>query len=110
MIRNFALQITQRELGVHWVDCFVQQHPDQLISKWTTGIDNSHHKADSERKYSLYFNLLRKKIDQYHIEARHIYNMYDKSFMLGVVGRSKRIFRRTSYKEGKRRSTIQDGS
>jgi hypothetical protein len=36
--------------------------------------------------------------------------MDEKGFMLGVVGRSKRIFSRTSYKEGKRRSTIQDGS
>ena len=30
--------------------------------------------------------------------------------MLGVVGRSKRIFNRSSYEEGKRKSTIQDGS
>jgi hypothetical protein len=42
MIRNFASQIAQRELGVHWVDRFVQQHPDQLISKWTTAMDNGH--------------------------------------------------------------------
>jgi hypothetical protein len=72
-------------------------------------MDNSCHKADSGSKYSLYFNLLRKKIDQYHVEERHIYNMDEKGFMLGVVGRSKRIFSRTSYEERKRRSTIQDG-
>jgi hypothetical protein len=30
--------------------------------------------------------------------------------MLGVVGRSKRIFSKASYEDGKRRSTIQDGS
>ena len=73
-------------------------------------MDNSRHKADSGRKYSLYFDLLREKIEQYHIEPRHMYNMDEKGFMLGVVGRSKRIFSRTSYEEGKRRSTIQDGS
>jgi hypothetical protein len=39
-----------------------------------------------------------------------MYNMDEKGFMLGVVGRSKRIFSRTSYEEGKRRSTIQNGS
>ena len=33
MIRNFASQIAQREVGVRWVDRFVQRHPDELISK-----------------------------------------------------------------------------
>jgi hypothetical protein len=75
MIRNFASQIAQRELGVHWVDRLIQRYPEQLISKWTTAMDKSRHKADSESKYSLYFNLLREKIDQYHVEARHVYNM-----------------------------------
>jgi hypothetical protein len=110
MIQNFASQIAQRELGVHWVDRFVKRYPDELISKWTTAMDNSCHKADSGSKYSLYFNLLREKIEQYHVEPRHTYNMDEKGFMLGVVGRSKKIFSRTLYKEGKRRSTIQDGS
>jgi hypothetical protein len=91
----YTSQIAQRELGVHWVDCFVKQYPDELISKWTTAMDNSRHKADSGSKYSLYFNLLREKIEQYHVEPRHMYNMDEKGFMLGVVGRSKRIFSRT---------------
>jgi hypothetical protein len=76
MIRNFASQIAQRELGEHWVDRFVQRHPDELISKWTTAMDNSRHKADSGKKYSLYSNLMREKIEQYEVEARHIYNMH----------------------------------
>ena len=63
MIRNFASQIAKRELGVHWVGRFVQRYPDELISKWTTGIDNNRYKADSGRKYSLYFDLLREKIN-----------------------------------------------
>jgi hypothetical protein len=110
MIRNFASQIAQRELGEHWVDRFVQRHPDELISKWTTAMDNSRHKADSGEKYRIYFNLLREKIEQYEVEARHIYNMDEKGFMLRAVGRSKRIFSKASYEAGKRRSMIQDGS
>lgn len=109
-MRNFASQIAQSEVGVHWVDHFVQRHPDELISKWTTGVDNSRHKADSGRKYSLYFDILRKKIMQYHVKPRHTYNMDEKGFLLGVVGRSKRIFSKASYEEGKRRITVQDGS
>jgi hypothetical protein len=100
----------RRELGVNWVDRFIYRYPDELISKWTTGIDNSRHNADSGRKYSLYFNLLREKIEQCHVEPRHIYNMDEKGFLLSILGRSKRIFDRPSYEKEKRRSTIQDGS
>jgi hypothetical protein len=110
MIRNFGSQIARRQLGVNWVDRFIHRYPDELVSKWTTGINNSRHKAHSGRKYSLYFDLLRKKIEQYHIEPRYIYNMDEKGFLLGVLGRSKRIFDRPSYEKEKRRSTIQDGS
>ena len=73
-------------------------------------IDNSRHKANLGNKDSLYFDLLRKKIEQSHVEPRHTYNMDEKGFMLGAVGRSKRIFSKASYEDGKRRNTIQDGS
>jgi hypothetical protein len=33
MIRSFPSHIAQRELGVHWVDRFVQRFPHELISK-----------------------------------------------------------------------------
>jgi hypothetical protein len=82
MIRNFGLQIARKELGYHWVVRFVHRYPNNLISKWTTGMDNSRHKADSNTKYSLYFDLLRDKFDQYRVEAHHIYNMDEKGYML----------------------------
>jgi hypothetical protein len=110
MIRNFGSQIAGRELRKNWVDRFVQRYPDDLISKWTAAMDNNRHKADSGRKYSLYFDLLREKIEQYHVEARYTYNMDEKGFMLRAVGRLKRIFSKASYEDGKRRNTIQDGS
>jgi hypothetical protein len=65
-------------------------------------MDNSRHKADSGRKYSLYFDLLREKIKQYHVKARYIYNMDKKGFMLRVVGHLRRIFSKASYRDGKR--------
>jgi hypothetical protein len=52
MIRNFGSQIAKKELG-DWADRFVHQYPDKLISKWTTGMDNSRHNADSGKNYSL---------------------------------------------------------
>jgi hypothetical protein len=73
-------------------------------------MENSCHKADSGSKYSLYFDLLREKIEQYHIEPCHTYNMNEKGFMLRVVSCSKSIFSRALYEKEKRRSTIQHGS
>jgi hypothetical protein len=110
MIRNFASQVAKKQLGYHWVDRFIHRHPDQLISRWTIGTDNNRHKADSALKYSLYFDLLRCKIEQYQIEARHIYNMDEKGFMLGVITRSKRVFSRSSFEAGRRGTLIQDGN
>jgi hypothetical protein len=73
-------------------------------------MDSSRHKSDLEKNYSLDFDLLREKIEHYHVETRHIYNMDEMGFMLAVAGRSKRIFSKASYEDKKRRSTIQDGS
>jgi hypothetical protein len=72
MIRNVASQIAKRELGVHWINCFVQRYPDKLMSKWTKGKDNSRHKANSGWEYSFYFDLLREKIEQFCVEPHHI--------------------------------------
>lgn len=36
--------------------------------------------------------------------------MDEKGFLLGILGRSKRIFNKPLHEEGKKRSTIQDSS
>ncbi|KAF2820785.1 hypothetical protein CC86DRAFT_304132 [Ophiobolus disseminans] len=43
MIRRFASQIAKRELGVHWVDRFIQRYDVYLISRWATAIDRLRH-------------------------------------------------------------------
>jgi hypothetical protein len=75
MIRRFASEIVNKELGMHWVDRFIKRYEVDLISGWATGIDRSRHQADSQSKYSLYFKLLRSKLSQYHIEPFHTYNI-----------------------------------
>jgi hypothetical protein len=75
-----------------------------------TGIDHSRHQADSEIKYSLYFELLHSKLSQYDIEPRNTYNIDKKGFLLGILTRSKQIFSRRLYKEGKIKAHIQDSN
>jgi hypothetical protein len=110
MIRRFASGIAKKELGKGWVDRFIQRYQVDLISRWATGIDRSRHQADLGLKYKLYFDLLMDKISQYNVEPRHIYNMDEKGFMLGVLTRSKRVFSRRLYEEGKIKAHIQDGN
>ncbi|KAI1510144.1 Pogo transposable element [Pyrenophora tritici-repentis] len=73
-------------------------------------MDRTRHLADSESKYRLYFELLHQKITEYHLEARDIYNMDEKGFLIGMIGRSKRIFSRRQWDKKEVRASLQDGS
>jgi hypothetical protein len=109
MIRRFPSDIAKKELGVHWVDRFITRYKVDLISRSVTGIDRTRHQADSLLKYTFYLSLLREKISKYDIEAGNMYNMDEKGCMLGILTRSKRVFSRRLYEEGKIKAHIQDG-
>jgi len=110
MIRNFSSEVAHQQLSESWVTRFINRHKIHLISKWTSAMDRSRHLADSESKYRLYFELLHQKITQYHLEARDIYNMDEKGFLIGLIGRSKRIFSRRQWEKKEVRASLQDGS
>ena len=100
MIRNFAQEICHKEIGKEWVSRFLHRYYVELVSKWTMGLDYNRSRADSAFKYILYFELLRKKIEQYRVEPQHIYNIDEKGFLVGILSKMKRIFSRRRYKEG----------
>jgi hypothetical protein len=110
MIRRFASDITKKELGKGWVDRFIQRYQVDLVSRWAGGINRSRHQADSGLKYKLYFDLLMDKHSRYNVEPHNTYNMDEKGFMLGILTRSKRVFSRRQYEEGKIKAHIQDGN
>jgi hypothetical protein len=89
MIRNFASNICHNHVGNGWVTRFLHRNHDHLISKWTTGMDCTRHNADSTAKYELYFDLLHGKIEEYGVLPTNMYNMDEKSVMIGVTDRSK---------------------
>ena len=93
-MQNLASTVAQGRVSESWVTRFLHRHHDQLTSQWTTGMDSNRHNAESEYKYRLYFQLLQQKITQYSLEPEHTYNMDEKGFAIGVLGRSKRIFSR----------------
>jgi hypothetical protein len=87
-----ASGVAKVDVSTHWVSRFFARNSAHLISKWTTGIDHNCHKADSKERYSQYFQYLHGKIQEYEVEAKNVYNMDEKGFMLGTTGCSKRVF------------------
>jgi transposase len=64
MLRRFASGIAQEEVGKQWVTRFVNRHHDQLVSRWTAGMDFVRHQADSEQSYTQYFEVLHGAIEK----------------------------------------------
>jgi hypothetical protein len=100
MTRRFATEIAHKHIGDGWVTRFIERNKDYLISKWTKGMDAVRHHADLEAKYDQYFDLLHGKITQYEVEPAHTYNMDEKGFAIGVIGKQKRIFSKRTFKAG----------
>jgi hypothetical protein len=110
MVQNFASVIAKEPVSESWVTRFVNRHPSELISKWAAGMDSNRHQADSGVKYKLYFDLLVNKITEYDVDVEQTYNMDEKGFMIGVVGKSKRIFSKRQYTKKQYRQSLQDGN
>jgi hypothetical protein len=89
---------------------FVERHKDTLITKWTAGMDHNRHQADSEHKYSMYFDLLESKISEHSVLPDNSYNMDEKGFMIGRTGRSKRVFSRALWESKQVTDSLQDGN
>jgi hypothetical protein len=107
MIRNFSSEVAHQQLSDRCVTRFINRHEIYLISKWTTAMDRTRHLADSESKYRLYFELLYQKITEYQIEAADTYNMDEKGFLIGILGRSKS---RRMWEKKEVTASLQDGS
>jgi hypothetical protein len=73
-------------------------------------MDRVRHQADSGDKYKLYFSLLHDKIKEYEIQPQHTYNMDEKGFMIGVLGRAKRVFSKQMWVKKEVKALIQDGN
>jgi hypothetical protein len=97
MTANFASEIAQNTISNSWVTRFLEHHCNQLISKWTNPMTAERHKAESYTKYKEYFNMITEKIAQYKIEEENTYNMGEKGFMIGVIGKQKRVFAKSAF-------------
>ncbi|KAF1923328.1 uncharacterized protein M421DRAFT_75726, partial [Didymella exigua CBS 183.55] len=107
MIRNFASAVAQETLSDSWVTRFLHRHNNCLLPRWASAMDSNCHYAESYTKYKQYFDILYSKIDKYNVEPENTYNMDEKGFMIGVIGRSKRVFNKRQYERKEVRQSIQ---
>jgi hypothetical protein len=110
MVQNFASTIAKKPVSESWVTAFIHRNNNDIISKWTSGMDAVRHHADSGLKYKQYYDLLYPKMSQYKIIPENTYNMDEKGFMIGVTARSKRVFSKRSWDKKEVTSSLQDGN
>lgn len=110
MIQRFASDLAGKPVLESWVDRFIRRHPNHLISAYSKGMSKLRCNADSGAKYSLYFKLLVEKIEEYNVQPSHIFNMDEKGFQLGRIGRTKRIFSKARWDKKGVRQPLEDGS
>ena len=100
MVRTFASHIAGRLPGPHWTSRWVKAHNGQLKSAYLCTIDSTRKKADSALYYSLYFELLARKIAEYNIQPQNMYNVDEKGFLIGYLQKTKRVFTKSAFDAG----------
>lgn len=66
IVKRFAQEINRFKPGPRWISRWLQLQADKLKTAYLTPIDGIHKKAKSTFYFSLYFNLLERKLGQYH--------------------------------------------
>jgi len=110
MVANIAGQIARKQPGKNWTSRFVKRWSAELDSKYLNTLDVSRHKAESVSAFMQYFEVVSKKIEQYGIQPKNMYNMDEKGFLIGYLTKSKRVFTKALFESGKLLGAAQDGS
>ena len=110
MVQNFGSAIAGKPVSMSWVTRFIDQNNIHLTSQWAAPIDRSRHNADYGLRYKRYYDELYHKISHYNIEERLIWNMDEKGFMIGQIGRMKRVFNKSFYNTKKTKTFTHDGN
>jgi hypothetical protein len=110
LVSNLATEVAHEPVGLNWAYRFIHHHQHHLISKQTTGMNRTRHLADSGVKYKEFFDEIHRVIDEYNIKTENQYNMDEKGFLFGIIGKTKRVFSRSEWERGAIREALQDGS
>jgi hypothetical protein len=110
MIQNFACKVAHERVSERWVSRFLVRHNNSLTSRWTDAMDRDRYQADSGHRYKAFFEEIYDQMTRHDIQLEHSYNMDEKGFLLGTIGKSKRIFSKTLWEQGGVKKSMQDGN
>jgi hypothetical protein len=82
-----------------WLTRFLHRNHRVLTTSYATLIETGRHKANSSKEYRLYFEELHGVIERHGVTAENTYNIDRKGFMIGIVGKSNRIFDRVLFEK-----------
>jgi hypothetical protein len=110
MIINFVRGLAKVEVSQTWITRFLRRHRDVLTNRYTNPMASVRHAADSYDKYRAYFTVVEQNIEKYNILPQNRYNMDEKGFMAGVLGKQKRVFSKASWTRNYKKQASHDGS
>ena len=87
-----------KALGINWTQKFLRRHPD-IKTKYVPPLDEERAAAQDPEILSDWFHLFRKTLDECEVLDEDIYNMDEKGFMLGVIGKVKVMISRHEKKQ-----------
>ena len=97
MVQNLAAGIVGRQPGNYWAACWLAAYKDKVKFGYLLPINTARKKADLVLYYSLYFELLGKKIIKYNIQLENIYNINEKGFLINFLKKTRRIFSKQAF-------------
>jgi hypothetical protein len=89
MVANIGGQIARKQPGKSWTSNFMKRWSTELDAKQLNTMDVSRHKAESVSTFKQYFEVVSRKVEQYDIQPKNMYNMNEKGFLIGYLTMSK---------------------
>lgn len=77
-------------IGVNWVSRFLLRHPS-LKSRFSTPKDRERIVAEDVGVFRKWFDLFIGQVNKYKIKPRNIYNMDEKGYAMGMIGKARVI-------------------
>ena len=110
MVRNFAYEIANKEPSRKWSQRFLERWKNRLDARYLSHIDSVRHKADSWWSYNQYYELVKRKTQEYDVLPCNTYNMDEKGFLIGFSTKTRRIFDKSALEKDKAYAAIRDGN
>ncbi|RJE18836.1 Pogo transposable element [Aspergillus sclerotialis] len=96
----------RQTVGINWASNYIKRH-DQLKTRYSRRYNYQRAKCEDPKVIRLWFDLVRRTIDENGIQPEDIYNFDETGFAMGIIATTKVVTRAEYYG---RRSVLQPGN